>query len=319
MKTAIFEYGKQSLAEWIEEHRDCERMVFVGEVYFNYWDSNFEYEIKGQKGCYDYRRKTNIGWHSYDLLCGFDSIAKNFHPVEYDITDLHLLDYEGNIDDDDIPCDADEQKPSSVFHMLLNRKYGTRFVRNGNYLTTPDRKVLVHCYAIKKTIRIPEGTETIGRLAFAAIKKPEFKVMLPDGVVNIEDWAFSGSDGLVQINFPDSLTKLGEFAFESTSVTEVLLPDKIEEIPFCCFWFTYIEKLKLPRHLRIIRNCAFLGLLCDSVDLPESVEVVESCSLVGCYKAISVPRKIKELQPDYYYDKQVDEMPERHKPLIGYY
>ena len=33
MKTAIFEYGKQSLAEWIAQNGDCEKMILKGEVY----------------------------------------------------------------------------------------------------------------------------------------------------------------------------------------------------------------------------------------------------------------------------------------------
>lgn len=73
-KIAVFEYGKISLAEWIDNNRDCEKMVLVGNVFY---ESNDK--------------------HSRDLLFDFNDIAKNFQAVEFDITDLHLLDYKGNI------------------------------------------------------------------------------------------------------------------------------------------------------------------------------------------------------------------------------
>ena len=136
MKTATFEFGKQYLAEWIEQNRDCEKMVLVGNVYCNLWDDDFKYKVKGKEGVYGFHREINIGWHSYDLLFGFNEIAKDFHPAEFDITGMHLIDYEGNVNDDYIPEDADEEQPSMIFKMLVNRKYGTRFVYNDGVLTT---------------------------------------------------------------------------------------------------------------------------------------------------------------------------------------
>ena len=74
MKTATFEFGKQSLAEWIENNRDCEKMILVGEV-------------------------------GYDQLFGLNSIGKDFCPVEFDITDMHLIDHQGEIDIEVFPFD----------------------------------------------------------------------------------------------------------------------------------------------------------------------------------------------------------------------
>ena len=322
MKTAIFEYGKQSLAEWIEQNHDCEKMVLVGEVHCDLWDDNFKVKAKGQNGGYRYQREPNIGWHSFDLLYGFDSIAKDFHPLEFDITNMHLLDYEGEIDDEELSDDAYEEQPSQIYQMLANRKYGTRFIRKGDFMTTPDGKVLIHCDSIKDTIIIPDGIETIGRLAFASIVKPEFRVILPDGIKNIEECAFAMSDGLVDINFPDSLQYLGESAFCGTGLEEVLLPDGIEEIPCGCFQYVYIERLRLPANLKTIGDCAFVGLECEEVRLPKSVESVGHWSLGIEYYTICkiyIPKTIKELPHDFYYEEGIDFSFEERKPQIEYY
>ena len=122
MKTAVFEYGKQPLSEWIQANRDCERMVLRGNVDFDHPNCNY-----------------------YNLLYGYDSIAKNFHPIEFDITDIHLYDCYGNLDNEGAFDYLEDQRPSLIFKMLVNRKYDTRFVYNGRFVTTSDKKVIIHC------------------------------------------------------------------------------------------------------------------------------------------------------------------------------
>ena len=112
MKTATFEFGKQSLADWIAENRDCEKMVLVGTVHCDLWDDNFK-EMIGE-GVSKIRREINIGWDSFDLLFGFDLIAKDFHPLAFDVKDMHLTDLEGEINDEEIPDDAIEEIRNTI-------------------------------------------------------------------------------------------------------------------------------------------------------------------------------------------------------------
>lgn len=293
MKSAIFEYGKQSLSEWIKMNRDCNQMI-----------------LKGDVNCDSHDFKL------FNLLCGYDGLAKDFHPAEYDIADLHFSDCYGELDDKGIFDYLDDQRPSLIFKMLANRKYGTRFVDDGLFVTTPDKKVLIHCYSIGETVKVPECTEVIGCLAFTLIREPNFKVILPDGVVCIDDRAFEDSDGLIDINFPDSLKTLGEAAFSGTSLKKVILPDGIEEIPVCCFCFVYIDELRLPANLKAIRASAFVGLDCEVVRLPQSVEIIEGDSLEGLYDTIYIPKTIKEQAHDFYYEEGIDDNPEELKPII---
>lgn len=323
MKTSTFEYGKQPLVEWIEQNRDCEKMILKGSVYCELHDDRFIEKVKGKEGVYRYRREVNIGWDSFDLLFGFDLIAKDFQPVEFDVADMHLLDYDlyydEVINDEDIPVDATEKQPSSIFRMLVNKKHGTRFIYKKGFLTTPDGRVLIHCKEVKGTIKLPDTVDTIGRLAMAGIEEPEFSVVLPDGIISIEEQAFDMSDGLIQINFPNNLKSLGESAFCGTNLTEVFLPNHLEEIPAGCFQWVPIEKLHLPDNLKYLRNAAFVGFYSDELRLPAGVEVVEPEALDGICSTIYVPKTIKEFAEDFYYEEGIDSHPEDHKPTIVMY
>lgn len=313
MKTATFEFGKQSLADWIVKNHDCERMVLTGKVPCDLWDDNYKEKIS--EWVSRVRREINIGWDSFDLLFGFDLIAKEFHPVVFDVADMHLIDWEGEVDDEMIPSDATEEQPSSILKMLVNKKYGTRFLYQNGILTSEDGQVLIHYQNVKGTITIPDTINTIGRLALAGIYKPEFAVVLPDGILRIEEKAFDMSDGLVAINFPDSLHSIGKYAFCGTELSEVSLPEGIEEIPSFCFQYAPVEKIHLPENLKYIRFGAFVGLYCDELRIPEGTEVVESWSIAGNYSKIHFPESIKNIAYDFYFEEMIDD-PERTKPYV---
>ena len=317
MRTAVFEFGKQSLAEWIDNNRDCEKMILKGKVFCNLHDDNFTRKIK--ENVYKHCWEVNIGWHSFDLLFGFEEIAKDFRPIEFDISEMHLVDYYGEISDEYLFEDAYNKRPSQIFKMLSNRKYGTRYIYNNGFLTTLDKKVLIHCDKITNIVNVPEGIEMIGRIAFATIDEITYKVILPDGIIKIDESAFAFSYGLTQINFPDSLQSLGEYAFCGTELSTVLLPDSIEEIPEGCFQFVYIDELHLPSNLKHIRYAAFVGLCCEEVRLPQGIEIVEGWSLSGHYEKIYIPKSIKILENDFYYEDGIEVEPEERKPIIEEY
>ena len=188
-KIAVFEYGKIPLAEWIDNNRNCEKMVLVGNVFY---ESNDK--------------------HSRDLLLDFNDIAKNFQTVEFDITDLHLVDNEGNIDEDySSPYDVEEKRSSMILKMLVNRKYGTKFIYNNGILTTLDGKVLIYHPETKHVI-VPEGIEIIGNWAFISFDKMN-KIDLPNSLKEIGDYSFKFVDNLKELTIPDSVEKLGKAHF----------------------------------------------------------------------------------------------------------
>ena len=312
MKTSVFEFGKQPLHEWITENPDCECMKLVGNVY-----DNFYFDCSNDKNeARKYTHEIKQGNDAFDLLYGFERIVKSNILKMFDVSDLHLIDEYGELYEDEIPEAATEYPSSLITKMLCNRSHGTRFVVNGDFLTSEDGKVLISSFKKQGVVEVLAGITTIGRIAFAVFDKGIIEVVLPEGVVSIEERAFEMSDALKKISLPDSLTSLGKCAFSGTELEELLLPDGIEEIPAYCFCFNGIEKLKLPRNLKYVRACGLAGVYCDEVVLPEGTEIIESESIEGDYEKLYIPKSLREIAKDFYYEDGIDDYPERFRPYI---
>ena len=289
-KIAVFEYGKISLAEWINNNSDCEKMILVGKIFCDLEDT-----------------------HCSDLLIDFNDIAKDLKAVEFDITDLHLLDYEGNIDDVNYPDDCEEKKHSMIFKMLVNRKHGTKFIYNNGILTTPDGKALIY-HPESKHVIVPEGIEIIGNWAFALFDKMN-KIDLPNSLKEIGDYSFGYVDNLKELIIPDSVEKLGEGSFKYSEIGIIKVPDKIETFPACCFRYCRIDKL--PSSLKTIEddNCFEFENENEVIEFPNGFEHLGSYSIGYIFEEVRFPATTKYIAEDFWYDYLVGP-DETDKPTI---
>lgn len=289
-KIAVFEYGKISLAEWINNNSDCEKMILVGKVFCDLEDK-----------------------HCSDLLIDFNDIAKDLKAVEFDITDLHLLDYKGNIDDDDFPSDCKEKKSSMIFKMLVNRKHGTKFIYNNGILTTPDGKVLIYLPESKHVI-VPEGIEIIGNWAFALFDKMN-KIDLPNSLKEIGDYSFGYVENLKELIMPDSIEKLGEGSFGYSEIDVIKVSDKIETFPAYCFRYCRIDKL--PSSLKTINddNCFEFLNENEVIEFPNGFEHLGRYSIGYIFEEARFPATTKYIAEDFWYDYLVGP-DETDKPTI---
>lgn len=292
-KIAVFEYGKISLAEWINNNRDCEKMILVGNVSCDLEDT-----------------------HCSDLLIDFNDIAKDLKAVEFDITDLHLLDYEGNIDDVNYPSECEEKKSSMILKMLVNRKYGTKFIYNNGILTTPDGKALIY-HPESKHVIVPEGIEIIGNWAFALFDKMN-KIDLPNSLKEIGDYSFGYVDNLKELIIPDSVEKLGEGSFKYSEIGIIKVPDKIETFPAYCFRYCKIDKL--PSSLKTIEddNCFEFENENEVIEFPNGFEHLGRYSIGYIFEEVRFPATTKYIAEDFWYDYLVgpDERDDKPKIII---
>ena len=289
-KIAVFEYGKISLAEWINNNRDCEKMILVGNVSCDLEDT-----------------------HCSDLLIDFNDIAKDLKAVEFDITDLHLLDYEGNIDDVNYPDDCEEKKHSMIFKMLVNRKHGTKFIYNNGILTTPDGKALIY-HPESKHVIVPDGIEIIGNWVFALFDKMN-KIDLPNSLKEIGDYSFGYVDNLKELIIPDSVEKLGEGSFKYSEIGIIKVPDKIETFPAYCFRYCRIDKL--PSSLKTIEddNCFEFKNENEVIEFPNGFEHLGRYSIGYIFEEVRFPATTKYIAEDFWYDYLVGP-DETDKPTI---
>ena len=289
-KIAVFEYGKISLAEWINNNSDCEKMILVGNVSCDLEDT-----------------------HCSDLLIDFNNIAKDLKAVEFDITDMHLLDYEGNIDDVYYPSECEDIKSSMIFKMLVNRKHGTKFIYNNGILTTPDGKALIY-HPESKHVIVPDGIEIIGNWVFALFDKMN-KIDLPNSLKEIGDYSFRFVNNLKELIMPDSVEKLGEGSFSYSSIDIIKVSDKIETFPACCFRYCRIDKL--PSSLKTIEddNCFEFENENEVIEFPNGFEHLGRYSIGYIFEEVRFPATTKYIAEDFWYDYLVGP-DETDKPTI---
>ena len=95
-------------------------------------------------------------------------------------------------------------------------------------------------------------------------------VNIPNSVTFIGNFAFEGCTGLKEVNIPNSITFIGDDTFSGcTSLNELILPNSITTIgQFSFSNCNSLKSLTIPKSVLTIGNCAFYG--CESL---ESIEV----------------------------------------------
>ncbi len=94
------------------------------------------------------------------------------------------------------------------------------------------------------------------------------ELVLPSGITEINQYAFSGHSGLTNITIPDSVTSIGNSAFYGcTGLTSITIPDSVTGIGYSAFY-----------------NCSGL----TSITIPDSVTKIGSYAFSACFSLTSV-------------------------------
>lgn len=112
-------------------------------------------------------------------------------------------------------------------------------------------------------VEIPSSVKKISDEAFAEIDSLS-EIIIHDGVETIGYSAFyrSGSASTpLQVRLPDSVTKLGSYAFATEALEKITLSSNLSEIPSCCFEGTGLTEITLPASVQKIDSRAFYNCL----------------------------------------------------------
>ncbi|MCL2088943.1 MAG: leucine-rich repeat protein [Oscillospiraceae bacterium] len=176
-------------------------------------------------------------------------------------------------------------------------------LRNGNAVITEyigeDTEVTVPSFVGANEENEFDGypVTVIGRDAFA--DKDITKVVLPAGITAIEDGAFGGCKDLASINFPTSLTSIGNTAFVFTNLTSInlLANANLTHIGELAFYYTPLESVVLPANMTTISDSTFANCRdLVSVTLPANlVSIGESAFFNTGLASITLPASLKEI------------------------
>lgn len=115
-----------------------------------------------------------------------------------------------------------------------------------------------------KEIWMSNSTTIIGKEAFANCTSLK-DINIPDEIVNIEDYAFSGCTALnvYTLDFGTNLRNIGQFAFEGCEATNLIFEEGVENIATGAFlgdyWGSIDRELLLPNSLKTIGSTTFSG------------------------------------------------------------
>lgn len=139
------------------------------------------------------------------------------------------------------------------------------------------------------------------------------KIVVKKGVKSIENGALENYFKLKTIDFPKTLKKIGERAFENIGIKKLILPDSVLEIGEYAFSSQSvslpvdgcIERIKLPSKLQKIGESSFSFQHIKCITIPENVTSIGKYAFEGCIhlkRVIIKSKKLKKVGKDAFYD-----------------
>lgn len=128
------------------------------------------------------------------------------------------------------------------------------------------------------TYTIPATVDEIAPSAFG-FSKNLTEIDIPEGVNYIDNWAFAYS-GIQKVTIPGSVIQIDNYAFAyCAELSEVILSPGIDTILHAAFYCdAALEQVTLPDTLTYIGQYAFCGTGMSCVTIPDSLEEISYCA-----------------------------------------
>lgn len=159
-----------------------------------------------------------------------------------------------------------------------------------------------NCFALEKVI-IPEGVTNIGDGAFTSGNVPMSysEIKFPKTLKSIEREAFSNNDSVTEISLPDGLESIGTYAFAvNTSLVKVSIGDGITELSDGVFsGDKLLKNISLPYGLKSIGKNVFAeNNSLEELYIPETVENIQSSMLGNVKSTVTIYSSKKDASGD---------------------
>ncbi len=117
--------------------------------------------------------------------------------------------------------------------------------------------------------------------SFVSYPKYVEKIVIPDSVTSIGNYAFYNCTSLTSITIPDSVTYIGYYAFYNcTSLTSITIPDGVGEIQSHTFHgCKSLTSVKIGSGVKRIEAYAFYGCSSLNLTIPDNVVILENNAL----------------------------------------
>lgn len=126
-----------------------------------------------------------------------------------------------------------------------------------------------------QSITFPATLKTIGSNAFYNCKKIKSINLSATSLTKIDDW-FRYADSLRIVKLPETITEIGDRAFEKAPIKEINFPLNLTTIGQTALQYCHLDTLRLPATLTEIKGNAFSSAKFDCVEIPNNVTKIGS-------------------------------------------
>ncbi|MDE7280359.1 MAG: leucine-rich repeat domain-containing protein [Ruminiclostridium sp.] len=190
---------------------------------------------------------------------------------------MHAAEYEG---------DSETKEPLTWDKWLYYDNGGS--ITLCGYTGTEDRIVTPAEINGKKVTRIAPQEIVIDFMDvttytfFEAYNKNTSEMVISEGVVSVDRYAFYSQSILKSVILPESLTFIGENAFEKcVELTSVTVPENVAVIGAYAFRDSGLTEIFLPEGLNVIGGSAFSGTPLTQIYIPDSVIYIGESAFSG--------------------------------------
>ncbi|MGN1227244.1 MAG: leucine-rich repeat domain-containing protein [Christensenellales bacterium] len=177
------------------------------------------------------------------------------------------------------------------------------------------------------TVIINEGVTIIDNKFFEKEDKAKIKrVILPNSLTTIGDYAFHWFDRLESVEIPDSVTNIGKYAFHfCSSLKNVKLPKGIKEIPNSCFYGAkMLREINIPNGVEVIGEHAFAHCeRLEKVHFPSELRSLGAMAFWEAgFKEVRLPDKVEDIDQHCFWackDLESVYLPDSLKVVGGKY
>ena len=140
---------------------------------------------------------------------------------------------------------------------------------------------------------------------FADMNRNVSSFEIGPAVTTLTEYIFCGCKGLNSVVIPESVTKIGNNAFENSGLSTITIPESVTEIGEEAFkGCAHLETVTLPNGLPAIGASIFRG--CESlrsVNIPSAVTKIEDRTFMNCkaLASVTIPNNVKVVGTQAFY------------------
>lgn len=130
-------------------------------------------------------------------------------------------------------------------------------------------------------------------------KTAKGSVTIPNGVTNINKYAFVENENITSVSMPSSVKTIGNGAFKfCEALNNVVLSDNITSIGSNAFYHCALTEVKLPSGLKKIEKYTFWACNdLNKINIPQGVQEIDTGAFGCCLKltSINIPNSVKKI------------------------